>query len=283
MTIDSATATHAGKAPDKKREAVVKMNFFNLPTVIVAVILYHYVQQSVLTAGPGDATLDDEMGGRVALILTSKENRMKAQLAVLIGLFLCAGTVGCGGAHKDTDSTSSSVAPAETATTISPSAPPNSYLKNDGDKDSDDEGHRPKVENDDRVFFAMYGRRADPADKRAVTILIKHYYTAAAAEDSKTTCSLLASNLLPGFTDGKDASGQNALSACAASISSLLRQQHRQLLADNVPTMVVTSVHVKGDLGVAALGFRATPEGEIVVEREGHVWKMGALLDTDLT
>jgi hypothetical protein len=36
-------------------------------------------------------------------------------------------------------------------------------------------------------------------------------------------------------------------------------------------------VRVKADLGLAVIAFKTTPESEIVLEREGHTWKIDAL------
>jgi len=47
--------------------------------------------------------------------------------------------------------------------------------------------------------------------------------------------------------------------------------------------MVVISVHAKGNLGLAVLGFRRVPESEILVEREGSSWKIDALFDSEMT
>ncbi len=47
--------------------------------------------------------------------------------------------------------------------------------------------------------------------------------------------------------------------------------------------MTVIKVYVKGTLGVAELGFRKTPEQELIVEREGGTWKVDAPLSVDLT
>jgi hypothetical protein len=44
--------------------------------------------------------------------------------------------------------------------------------------------------------------------------------------------------------------------------------------------MKVVEERVKGALGLAVLGFRTTPESEIIVERERRAWKIAALFGT---
>ncbi len=203
-------------------------------------------------------------------------------LAVLATALLGLGATACGGA---TATTPTSPPSHTTGTTSNARAGPpahadssTGYLKNDGDKDSDDaERDRASPEGDASILFAPFGHRASAADARAVTNLVKSYYAASAAEDGAKACSLLTAGLALGVGADQRPSGLNAPERCAASMAALLAQQHRQLIADDVATMVVTSVHAKGNLGVAALGFRTMPESELLVEREDHAWKIDAL------
>lgn len=164
-------------------------------------------------------------------------------------------------------------------------APPGGYLKADGDGDNDDDnGHQKKgTVNDDVTLLSYYGGTAPPADRQAITAVIKRYYAAAVAEDGMTACSLLHSSVALALAKGQSQATQAGKAACAAALAPLLKQQHKYLVAIEVPTMVVPVVHAKGDLGLAVLGFRSQPEGEILVEREGRAWKLGALLDSELT
>ena len=112
---------------------------------------------------------------------------------------------------------------------------------------------------------------------------VKRYYLAAAAEDGATACSLLTSALANSVAGGVDRSASSAVGGCGPSMSLLLRQQHRSLTAREPATMVVIGVYLKGDLGLALLGFRRIPESTILVEREARVWKIDALFDSELT
>jgi hypothetical protein len=220
------------------------------------------------------------------LSFTEKPERlaMRSPLALLAGVLLALATSACGSATKVTDSagpSSSSVATRATPT-IPPSrsAPPGSYLKWDGDKPDDSGGKRG---NDDPPFLKTYGPPARATDRRAVSALVKRYYTAAVAEKGARACGLLTSALANSVATGVGRSAPNVDGGCAPSMSLLLEQQHQQLAAREPATMVVIGVYVKGDLGLALLGFRRMPESTLIVEREAHVWKIDALFDSLLT
>jgi ketosteroid isomerase-like protein len=214
---------------------------------------------------------------------------MRRLPALLAAALLAAAVVACGQVSKVNGSSSLAASAGGSATpTPSSPAPSGGYLKVDGDQDDDDRAHASRAVNDDRELFETYGNSAGAADKRAVSALVKSYFAAAAAGDAAKDCSLLQADLVANLaargassSQGKS-SGQSARAACARSMSALLAQQHRRL-ADEVPTMLVTGVHVRGDVGLAVLGFRRMPEGEIVVEREGNAWKVDALLDSEMT
>jgi hypothetical protein len=213
---------------------------------------------------------------------------MKPILALLTTALLAVGATACGaGTVKAPASPVSSEARPPGGTTTAPASIASSggYLKNDGDKDFDDPEHgrgRGDPEYDASILFAPFGPRADPADARAVTTLVKSYYAASAAENGAKACSLLSAGLTIGVGGDPGGSAGSVGNGCASSMSSLLKQQHQLLLQEEVATMVVTSVHVKHNLGVAALGFRRMPESEILVEREGRTWKIDALFGGDM-
>jgi hypothetical protein len=156
------------------------------------------------------------------------------------------------------------------------------YLKYDGDRDNDDDrGYRGNKENDDKTLLAKYGHLADLPTTRSVTVMVKSYYAAAAADDGRKACILLDTSLTVGLTQATSQSAQdNTGHACASSMAVFFTRQHQQLVADDVATMTVINVHVTGKVGLAVLGFRTMPEGEIILSREGHAWKINALLDS---
>ncbi len=201
---------------------------------------------------------------------------IKPALALALSVLLSAGILACG----DSAGTNRALGVSphtqqETTTTV---ATPGGYLKNDGDKDPDDLTHNAlSPEYDSPILFAHFPRKADPADTRAVAAIVKSYYAASAADEGAKACSLLTAGLADALGTGRGRSTGSASGGCAESMTRLLRQQHQGPTPAEVSTMVVTSVHVKGNLGVAALGFKGTSESEILVEREGHAWKVDAL------
>ena len=217
-----------------------------------------------------------------------KANRnVRALPALLAAVLLGATMVACGGAAKLASSRSSPPTrlgtSGATATTATSSAVPSgSFLKEDGDKDSDDGAYPTHPGRDDQSFLATYGIRARPAVVRTIAALVKRYYTVSLAGDGASACGLLDAGLATALA-AQQGTAAHGTAACGASLSPLLTQQHQHLLTEEPATMVVTSVYAKDNLGVAVLGFRNAPEGVIVLAREGHAWKIDALFDSPLT
>jgi hypothetical protein len=156
----------------------------------------------------------------------------------------------------------------------------NEYSKQDGDYDFDDvAGYHSGPTNDDLSLLATYGHRAPPAEARAVTALVKRYYAASAAGDGATACTLLSASLAGGLASATSQPVRGAGTTCAGPMSLLLEHQHAQLAAKEVATMTVIAVHTKGDIGLAVLGFRTTPQSEMILVREGGAWRINALFD----
>lgn len=204
--------------------------------------------------------------------------KMTAVPALLAMTLLSAGFAACGGATQRT-APASGISSSTAATTTSPEPVPTAgYLASDGDSDENQPGAGGDF--DDASFFATYGREAGSADKRAITAVVKSFYAAAAADDGQKACLLLSSSVAIGLAEDK--LGQAAGKTCATAVSALFKQQRGQLAAEDVGTMVVISAHVKGDLGLAVLGFKRTPRRQLIVEREGHAWRVGALFDGEV-
>jgi hypothetical protein len=145
------------------------------------------------------------------------------------------------------------------------------YLHYDGDNDerTQDEpgGH------DDDVQPAAYPSEATAIDRRAIASVVKRYFAAAERGDAASACALLRSSLASEL-DRQRSGG------CRAALSQLFGEEHAQLLADDVATMVLIGARVgdEDNVSTALLGFRAEPEQEILVEREGKAWKLGSPL-----
>jgi hypothetical protein len=214
----------------------------------------------------------------------------KSSLLLFLGvlavvLSACGGTTKAAGSSSPVSHNAQPFADvSSTATGASAqTARPGDHLRVDGDHDNDDEPHATAAVNDDVGLFKAYGKTASPADTRQITALVKAYYAAALAGDAAKACSLLHADLAAELAAQQVQPVHSGLGTCARSMSALLVQQHPQLVADEVPTMLVTSVHVKRDVGLAVLGFRRMPEGEIVLQHEGKTWKLDALFDSNLT
>ena len=193
-------------------------------------------------------------------------------LALLPVTLLVFAASGCG----ETDATASSRSTSTRDASPTQTAPVGGYLKLDADADTDDERSRVRTGADEQPLLRSYGPRASSAEARAIAALVKSYYAVSAAGDAAHACLLLTSTLAEGLaTDpGQPGGGRQG---CAGPMSALLRQQHSRFVAEGLSTMVIVAVHVKGDFGLAVLGFRATPESQIVLQREGGAWKIGAL------
>ncbi len=200
---------------------------------------------------------------------------MKSLLALLSATLLCVSATACGSAGKNASLTSR--VPSNTATTTA-----GDYLKSDGDNDKDDGNPLFAAEHTD-TFMPDFGKQASRVVEQAITALVKRYYAAAAAGDGTEACSLLYSTLAAGLDESQGQSAQDDNKTCTATLSQLFRQQRQQLAADDVATMVVIGVGVKGDLARVTVGFKTMPVGQIVVKREGGTWKMNALLYTGLS
>jgi hypothetical protein len=155
------------------------------------------------------------------------------------------------------------------------------YLKKDGDAEGDDGPPHGKGVGDDLPFLNSYGAKADLAQAQAIAALVTSYYTAASTDNAAKACSLLASGLARGLAEAE--SSQHGGESCATALSPIFEKQHPQLIKDDVPTMVVTTIRVKGDTALAVLGFQAEPEADVLLQREGSRWKMDTLLATVLT
>jgi hypothetical protein len=130
-----------------------------------------------------------------------------------------------------------------------------------------------------------FGHSATPVDRQAVTALVTRYYAAAAADNSATACSLIISSLANAVPeDYGQAPAPPYLrggKTCQAVMSRLFTHFHRRMVTD-AATLKVTQVRLKTTGGYAVLNFGVKPEREITVVREGHVWKVSSLLDSEL-
>jgi hypothetical protein len=190
---------------------------------------------------------------------------MKSMLALLMIAGVGVGIGACGAESTSPHSASGASSDSEGPTPAVVQGPMahvagsrSYYLRDDGDKD-DDELRPPKREDDDRNLFATYNGHTSQADTSAITALVKNYYAASAAGNAVRACSLLDVSLASSL-GAESPRVQGVRAGCAEALAPLLAQQHQRLIAENPSTIVVVSVHVRGRLGLVAVGFRTTPK-----------------------
>lgn len=167
------------------------------------------------------------------------------------------------------------------AVSVSDAAPvhdPQGYLKADGDYDPDDHGAT-KSRDDEQEMIGRSSKEAPPSDLKAISVAVKRYYATALAEDGTRGCTMLERALAAAIA--KEAP-RNGNATCATALSHLFQVQHRYLSAEEPVTMVITGVRIEGNEALTTLGFKRTPEGEVILKREGGHWKLDALFDSEL-
>jgi hypothetical protein len=185
--------------------------------------------------------------------------------ALLASVLLAAGALACGGASKPTSGSTTAGA----------------YLKEDADKDGD-ENTASEAGQDDRELLASYGPKADAATTATIAAVVRRYYAVSLAGEAASACALLNAALAREVANDQAPAG-GAAHSCATGIAPVLAQQHSRLLAKEPATMTVIAVYAKGNIALAALGFRRSPESDILLTREGGGWKIDALYDTLMT
>jgi hypothetical protein len=210
---------------------------------------------------------------------------MKSLLALLAVALFGVGSSACGGASKSKGSasqTSSDVAATTPTTTATRTTPARDYTKADADKDDDIGAGYDDTNNNSLLDFA---HAASASDKQAITALVKRYYAAAAAEDGAKACSMLYFTLAEAVPEdyGQSPPGQPYMlgKTCPVVMTKLFKHFHSQVAAHNA-TLKVTRVRLNQHHGLAVLSFGRMPERQISVAREGHTWKIEALLDSEL-
>jgi hypothetical protein len=212
----------------------------------------------------------------------------KSLLSLLAVVLLSAGAGACGGTSS-TGSTSSTQSKQGTdSTTGSTTAgaaelgPAPVLSKADADRDNDIGA--PYDDTSNREALAV-GHPADPADAHTIASLIKRYYRIALAEDGATACAMIYSTMTESIPEdyGSATGGPIYMkgTTCPVVMAKLFVHYHNQLRAE-VPKLRILHINVKGHDGIAILEFGTMPERRISVEREGHIWKLATLIDSEL-
>jgi hypothetical protein len=231
-------------------------------------------------------------------------------LALSAIALLCLCLIACGGVRKSTDSTfqvsSRAAVAGGVAATTSSTPPIRGYVVNDYDNDDhssnysddgdNDDSNKPKDKDNDsdnksNSYYDRddksvrgFGQAASAVDAQAVTAVVRRYFAAAAAQDGTTACSLVVSDLARAVPEdlGRSPGPPYARGNTCAVVMSKMFKENRPQLTAYAAMLKVTGVRLKGDRGLAVLGFRTLPGRQIGVTREGDVWKLAALLDSEL-
>ncbi|MFZ2114909.1 MAG: hypothetical protein WAU77_14395 [Solirubrobacteraceae bacterium] len=214
---------------------------------------------------------------------------MRQLLALPTAALLCLGLCACASTRTNSASQvfQNSVATASTAATSTSSSTPSSdYTKVDGDKDND-VGAPSDDTNNNQV--SDFGHAASEPYRRAITALVKRYYAAALADDGAKACSMIYSTLAESVPEDYGGASHQPLPApylrgetCAAVLTGLFKHLHAQLTVE-VPKLEVARVRVEEHHALVLLRFGKLPERQIPVAREGRIWRMEELLDSELS
>lgn len=193
---------------------------------------------------------------------------------------LCLSATACGGAGKGAGSSSqhftTAAAAGGAATTTSSGAAPEAHLPLDADNDNDNLGKSHYDSDDGPVLY--FGHAANAAEGRTITVLVKHYYAAAAANDGATACSLIYSIIAESVADEYGQSPALSGKTCAVVMSKLFKQRHREL-ATEAAGLEVTRMRVSGDRGLVLLRLGTALERRVPVRREHGAWRLAVLFD----
>jgi hypothetical protein len=215
---------------------------------------------------------------------------MRSLLALALLALLCLGLSACGGStttgstssNTNTTATTAATTTAAATTSTASETPPPDFRKADSDRDNDVGAPSDDTSNKSVLDF---GKAASASDEQAIAGLVKRYYAAALAQDGAKACALLYSTLAEAVPEdyGQSPPGPPYMrgTTCPTVMTLLFKHEHHKL-AVLVPLLDVSRVRLEEHHGLVVLRFGKMPERQIPVAREGHVWKVEALLDSEL-
>jgi hypothetical protein len=196
---------------------------------------------------------------------------MKPRLTVLTILtttMLSTGILACGNTSRNTAAQDTSNAAAANPTENANSS---TTHKNDRDNDNDN--------NDDDQHVLAFGHIADTVNNQAITTLLNHYYTAAAAENGAKACTLLTPFIAETVVEVDGNAPALKGKTCAAVMTKLFKNQHRDLVEKNANLKIIR-IGIEGDRSLVALEFPEVPEVRQITVRYNHnKWTVLHLLD----
>jgi hypothetical protein len=129
------------------------------------------------------------------------------------------------------------------------------------------------------------GHAANATDKGLIAALVRRYYKAEADEDGAAACSMLYSLYAESVPEDYGVTPPGPTYAhgttCPAVMTLVFKHFHNQIVA-RLPKLEISRVRLIAHQGVAVLSFGGRPEREIHVTREGHIWRIVGLTDSEL-
>jgi hypothetical protein len=195
---------------------------------------------------------------------------MRPCLGILATLALCLGLGSCGGTST---STSTRRPPVDNAYTYNDNGVTAYFPSDKNDRDNDGDN------NNDDGNILDYGHASNATDRRASVALVTRYFSAAAAENGATACSLLIPFVAESVVEDDGRTTALYGNTCAAVMSKLFKLHHALLLA-KYETLRIPEVRVEGDKALTILEFTTIPEVRQIAERRvGDSWRILELLD----
>lgn len=209
---------------------------------------------------------------------------MKSLLALVALALFGVGLTACGAGKDASVSVSTAGLPKEAPVSRIPTKVPPEPAKTRADADKDNDIGAPEDDTNNNSAL-NFGQAADATDTHTITALLKRYYAAAYAENGAGACQMIYSTLAESVPEdyGQSPPGQPYMrgTTCAAVLTLLFKHDHPQLAVE-LPKLTVTRVRLMEHHGIAILHFGTLPERQIPVAREGHLWKVEALLDSEV-
>lgn len=195
--------------------------------------------------------------------------------AIAALLIACAGS-GCGRSGRATAGAAAKEAGAAAA---HPPAHQKGLYEGDVDAKEDRAG-----QDADDVEVLGFGRAAAPADQRAVMMVVKRYYAAAAKQKGVRACALMYTPLAESVPeDYGRPPGPPALrgGTCGVVLSKLFAQRRAELRRI-ARDLRVTHVRTEGNSGLAVFDLGHGLVRHVAVHRERGVWKVDELTNASM-
>ena len=154
-----------------------------------------------------------------------------------------------------------------------------SGIDNDSDYVEDHRNPENNLYHDkDDIGVLDFGSPASAADSAAVTVLVKRYYAAGAADDGGSVCAMMipiaAQSLSEDYGKPPGPRAPRGAKTCAAVMSLLFKH----FVSRFTSAFAVTGVRVDGEVAYALLGSKTGQASFIILKREGGSWKLDGLL-----